>query len=134
MRSKGILSVLSVFFVLFTVNAYACLFSMNLPASESMPMDSSVPSSHDASLPCPGVPCEAIPSPVQGGGDCLLSSTASALKALQISHQEPSAPVWVLDFVAPAMPLGVYRSLSPDGPPRPLFSVSLLRLHAALLL
>ncbi|MEK6683926.1 MAG: hypothetical protein AABY46_04635 [Nitrospirota bacterium] len=136
MRAKSVSLILGVLFILFSTNAYACLFSMTL--SGSMPMGSSssgMPSHEELPLPCPTVQCDVMASQKVGEMDCTLSSSASSLKALHVTQPDRSAPPLThalrLPAAVPTPAAGIGRA---DDPPRPLSTVSLLLLHSTLLL
>lgn len=139
MRSRTLHIAAGVLFLLFSTNAYACLYSMAptfaMAASMPMPMDDSMPS-HDGSAPsCQTVQCDALNSQNRTDGDCLLSSAASTLQALSISPQDTTATDVLLSVTA-------RKVIPPDGPPswkvddspRPRFSVPPFLLFSSLLL
>lgn len=142
MRFKTVLTAVGLLFILFSTNAYACLFSMGLagPAemampSMAMPMDGPMPSPEDSAMPCPTVQCDALTSQRSDDPSCLLSSAAATLSALNIA--KTGTPAVSLYFAAPAAierPPDIIRLVSIADPPRPLHSVSLLLLHSVLLL
>ena len=136
MRSKSVSLILGVLFILFSTNAYACLFMMT--PSESMPMESSssgMPSHEERPLSCPTVPCDVMASQKMGDRDCILSPSASTLNVLHVTQSDGSAPPLThalrLPAVVPTPVAGIGRA---DDPPRPLSTVSLLLLHSTLLL
>ena len=136
MRSKSVSLILGVLFILFSTNAYACLFMMT--PSESMPMESSssgMPSHEERPLSCPTVPCDVMASQKMGEWDCALSSSAATLNALHVTQPDSSAPPFTHALRLPAAALipavGIGRT---DDPPRPLSTVSLFLLHSSLLL
>lgn len=136
MRSKIIPMAVGLLFVLFSSNAYACLSSMtpadSVAMSSSMPMH--MPMNDDAPMPCQTTPCDVMTSRNQTESDCLLSSTASALSALQITPQHISIPVLAIHFLTTTAPIEVLWEGQPEDSPRPLYSVSILLLHSTLLL
>ncbi len=136
MWSKRGSLILGVLFILYSTNAYACLFSMTLP--QSMPMESSssgMPSHEELPLSCRTVQCDVMASQKMGERDCTLSSSASALNALHVTQPDRSAPplTYALRLPAAVPTLAAWIRLT-DDPPRPLSTVSLLLLHSTLLL
>ena len=136
MRSRGFSLILGVLFILFSTNAYACLFPM-IP-SESMPMEASssdMPSHEQPLLPCQAAPCDAMTSQKMTESNCVLSSPAFSLKALHVVQPDRSVPPLAhtlrLPASAPAPAAWIGQT---NDPPRPLSTVSLLLLHSTLLL
>ena len=138
MHSKTVQIAVGVLFILFSTNAYACLFSMGLASPVEMAMPSMampMPEGSDESMPCPTVQCDALTSQRSGDPSCLLSSAAATLSALNIA--KTGTPAVSLDFavlIAIERPPDIIRLVSIADPPRPLHSVSLLLLHSVLLL
>ena len=134
MRSRGFSLILGVLFILFSTNAYACLFPM-IP-SESMPMEASssnMPSHEQPLLPCQAAPCDAMTSQKMTESNCVLSSPAFSLNTLQVVQPNSSVPPLAHAFRLPAAaPTPAVEIGLADDPPRPLSTVSLLLLHSTL--
>jgi hypothetical protein len=136
MWSKRGSLILGVLFILYSTNAYACLFSMTLPQSMSMESSSSgMPSHEEPPLSCPTVQCDVMASQMMGERDCTLSSSAATLNALHVNQPDRSVPplTHALRLPSAVPPLAAWTRLA-DAPPRPLSTVSLLLLHSTLLL
>lgn len=134
MRSKAFYIAFAVLFVLFSINAYACLFSMS-PSSTmmSMPMDGSMPSNDENPMPCKTIQCDAAAPKDKTENDCQISSAASSLTALKLTAQNTPIPVLNMVFITKETLYPVPDRRTDDAP-RPYYSVSLLLLHSTLLL
>ena len=125
-------------FLLYSTNAYACLYSMTSDAasrgsmSMEMPMDDATTPQNGLPNPCSIVACDAAAAQRTDAG-CQLSSAAAALGGLIInqSYSPPPLPAVTFGRFVPGdlSAAGPSGELPPPGPSLPLFL-----LHAALLL